>query len=158
MLTRFQQRASYRFRYIPSSGEKGPLPVWSQDALKNRIIKKIDVETKKKIGLMLDEIGGLGAFLQEYESLARDRKREKLSEFTDKFYKASLRGPINSLEADTSQIFYLYVVQAVKELLSHSEKTKKIIRKYKKLTRNMLINSMIRLRENTPLHIYLNYL
>ncbi len=40
MLTKFQQRASYRFRYIPSSGEKGPLPVWSREALKNRIIKK----------------------------------------------------------------------------------------------------------------------
>ena len=124
----------------------------------NRIIKKINDETKMQLCLMLGEIGGVGGFLREYSSLSIDEKREKLAGFTGKFYQASLRGPINSLEADTRQIFYLYVVQAVRELVVHPEKAKQVLRKYKKLTRNIVINSMMRFRENTPLHIYLNYL
>lgn len=38
MLTQYQQKASYRYRYIPDTGEQGPLPVWSADALKDQII------------------------------------------------------------------------------------------------------------------------
>ena len=40
MYTQFQQKVSYRFRFIPSTGEKGPLPVWSASALKDRIINE----------------------------------------------------------------------------------------------------------------------
>lgn len=40
MLTQFQQKASYRYRLDPSTGEEGPVPVWSPDALKNGIIQE----------------------------------------------------------------------------------------------------------------------
>ena len=39
MFERFAARASYRFRLDPSTGEKGPVPVWSVDALKSGIIE-----------------------------------------------------------------------------------------------------------------------
>jgi hypothetical protein len=38
MRERFNVRASYRFRADPVSGETGPLPVWSKDALKSSIL------------------------------------------------------------------------------------------------------------------------
>jgi len=38
MQEQYQQKVSYRHRYDPESGEKGPLPVWSSEALKDRII------------------------------------------------------------------------------------------------------------------------
>ena len=38
MLEKFQQRASYRHRFDPQSGETGPLPVWSPSALRGRIV------------------------------------------------------------------------------------------------------------------------
>ena len=38
MQRRFQQNASYRFRFNPVNNEVGPLPVWSADALKTGII------------------------------------------------------------------------------------------------------------------------
>lgn len=39
MKSQFNQNTSYRFRFNPESGEKGPLPVWSADALKNQVVK-----------------------------------------------------------------------------------------------------------------------
>ena len=44
MLEQFQQKCSYRHRYDPQTGESGPLPVWSRDALKNRIIPQSEDE------------------------------------------------------------------------------------------------------------------
>jgi len=40
MMDNFQQKASYRHRYNPQNDESGPLPVWSETALKNAIIKE----------------------------------------------------------------------------------------------------------------------
>ena len=39
MKNKFNQNISYRYRLNPSNGESGPLPVWSEDALKNFIIE-----------------------------------------------------------------------------------------------------------------------
>jgi hypothetical protein len=39
MKSHYNQNVSYRHRYNPSTGEKGPLPVWSKDALKTGIIE-----------------------------------------------------------------------------------------------------------------------
>lgn len=38
MRSHFQQNCSYRHRYDPQTGEQGPLPVWSKNALKNRVV------------------------------------------------------------------------------------------------------------------------
>ena len=38
MKERYQQEASYRYRYNPQNGEEGPLPVWSREAHRDRII------------------------------------------------------------------------------------------------------------------------
>ncbi len=40
MYSKFRQKVSYRHRYNPDTGEKGPLPVWSPGALRDRIITK----------------------------------------------------------------------------------------------------------------------
>ena len=42
MLEKFQQRASYRHRYDPQTGETGPLPVWSPSAMRGSIIPEDD--------------------------------------------------------------------------------------------------------------------
>lgn len=39
MRTQFHVDTSYRHRLNPLTGESGPLPVWSPEAHKNRIIK-----------------------------------------------------------------------------------------------------------------------
>lgn len=39
MQKQYQQKASYRFRYDPETGETGPLPVWSPTALRTGIVE-----------------------------------------------------------------------------------------------------------------------
>lgn len=39
MKERYNAHASYRHRYNPTNGETGPLPVWSADAMKSRIVE-----------------------------------------------------------------------------------------------------------------------
>ncbi|MFZ0962130.1 MAG: ogr/Delta-like zinc finger family protein [Terriglobia bacterium] len=38
MRDHFAASASYRFRFDPLTGESGPLPVWSKDALRSSIL------------------------------------------------------------------------------------------------------------------------
>lgn len=38
MQEKFAVKSSYRHRYNPATGEIGPLPVWSYDALKSSIV------------------------------------------------------------------------------------------------------------------------
>lgn len=40
MEEKYKATASYRHRFNPFTGEKGPLPVWSQNALKENIIEE----------------------------------------------------------------------------------------------------------------------
>lgn len=40
MMEQYNMSASYRYRYDPFTGQKGPLPVWSFDALKTSIIEE----------------------------------------------------------------------------------------------------------------------
>lgn len=42
MRERYNVTASYRYRLDPQSGQGGPLPVWSEEALKNGIIFEKD--------------------------------------------------------------------------------------------------------------------
>jgi len=38
MLSRYNVAASYRYRFDPVTGEEGPLPVWSRNALKSGVL------------------------------------------------------------------------------------------------------------------------
>ncbi len=38
MESQYQKKASYRHRYNPFDGDSGPVPVWSKEALKARIM------------------------------------------------------------------------------------------------------------------------
>ncbi|MCK4775696.1 MAG: ogr/Delta-like zinc finger family protein [Candidatus Krumholzibacteria bacterium] len=40
MRDKYQQKASYRFRYNPRNGEQGPLPVWSPIAFRDWIVEE----------------------------------------------------------------------------------------------------------------------
>ena len=40
MKTKYAQKASYRYRYHPATGESGPLPVWSPEAHRDAIIEE----------------------------------------------------------------------------------------------------------------------
>jgi hypothetical protein len=45
----FNVRSSYRHRLDPTTGETGPLPVWSREALKDHIVpSKEDVHARPK--------------------------------------------------------------------------------------------------------------
>ncbi len=44
MSERFAVNASYRFRYDPETGETGPLPVWSRQALRGSILPEENKE------------------------------------------------------------------------------------------------------------------
>jgi hypothetical protein len=43
MESQFNVHASYRFRVDPLTGDSGPLPVWSNEALKSNIISPAQV-------------------------------------------------------------------------------------------------------------------
>jgi hypothetical protein len=38
MKTQYNVSAMYRHKFDPSTGETGPLPVWSEDALKDQVV------------------------------------------------------------------------------------------------------------------------
>jgi hypothetical protein len=42
MKERYQQKASYRYRFNPQNGEEGPLPVWSPEAHRDKIVEEED--------------------------------------------------------------------------------------------------------------------
>ena len=124
----------------------------------NKIIRGVAEETKVRLKTMLHDIGGLGRFLKEFSNLPAHKKKERLARLSNFFDQAAVNAPIDVLTADIQQLFYLYVAEAIKELVNNSKKAKQIVRKYKRFTENILLNKMLKHRENTPLHIYMNYL
>ena len=44
MEQRYRVHASYRFRFDPATGETGPLPVWSREALRDNILDEPEKE------------------------------------------------------------------------------------------------------------------
>ena len=59
MRSNFAVNASYRFRVDPSTGAPSPLPVWSSDALKDRIIEvAIGEKADGDVAAESDENGG----------------------------------------------------------------------------------------------------
>lgn len=48
MLENFNVQTGYRHRHDPLTGETGPLPVWSADALKDQIIEDDDPSPDRK--------------------------------------------------------------------------------------------------------------
>lgn len=40
MESHYSVKASYRFRFDPETGERGPLPVWSKEALRSGIMSE----------------------------------------------------------------------------------------------------------------------
>jgi len=124
----------------------------------NRIIRGVAEETRASLKTMLHDIGGLGQLLKDFSALSVDKKRERLGRLSDFFTQAAYNAPINVLTADIEQIFYLYIAETIKDLVNNSKKAKQVIRKYKRFTENIILNKMIKHRENTPLHIYMYYL
>lgn len=45
MQERFNVTASYRYRLDPTTGERGPLPVWSPQALRSNILSELHEES-----------------------------------------------------------------------------------------------------------------
>ncbi len=44
MARHYRVHASYRFRFDPATGETGPLPVWSKEALRENILDEAEKE------------------------------------------------------------------------------------------------------------------
>ncbi len=50
MQSQFNVHASYRHRYDPATGDSGPLPVWSAEALRNNILPEKEAGSPTRAG------------------------------------------------------------------------------------------------------------